>query len=76
MHPLPRWQRRSAALWVGIVAAFLAVLVVAELRYREHFRVIVIVSAVVAIAGGVLRTIRLRAQGSEPMITVEDLRKR
>ncbi|MGD8873176.1 MAG: hypothetical protein PVJ80_16490 [Gemmatimonadota bacterium] len=75
MRPLPRWQRRAAALWVGIVAAWAAVLVVGYIRSRERFTPILVGSAAIAIVGGALRTAWLRRQDSEPVITVEDLRK-
>lgn len=61
---------------MGIIAAWAAVLVVGYLRFREIFLPIFVGTAVIAIVGGALRTARLRAQDTEPLITVDDLRRR
>lgn len=72
----PRWKGRAAGLWVGIAVAWIAVLVVAYIRFRVRFAPIMVISGVIAILGGALRTRRIRAECAESLITVDDLRRR
>jgi hypothetical protein len=70
------WRRRAAALWAGVLAASCAIAVVVYLRYREGLVPVLVVTGVLAVVAGAVGTARIRAQEEEPMITVEDLRRR
>lgn len=71
-----RWVRRSLALWSGLAAAWGAAAVVAYLRYRESFGPLLLAATLVALAFGFVWTARMRAQDTQPFISVGDLHRR
>ena len=74
--PGGRAAGRIFALWAGIVVAWGAALVVVYLQSPEHFVPALVAASVLALIAGVVATVRIRAGMHEPLITVEDLRRR
>lgn len=76
MGPRGSATGRVVALWAGIAVAWGAVLVVVYLQLPDHLVSTMVLASVLAVLGGVLGTVRIRASVREPLITVEDLRRR
>lgn len=76
VYPHARVLRRTIALWAGITVAWAALLVVTFLALPEHFGAVLVASTVMALLVGAVMTVRLYKSAYEPLITVEDLRRR
>lgn len=74
---LRRRQRgRAVAFWFGILAAAGAVLIIVYLNAPHRLTTAAVGTGCITLVVGVARTLRLRSQDAQPMITTGELRKR